>query len=73
MAEKVTQKETVLRHLRRYGRITNVDAVNKYAIYRLSEHIRELRIDGYNIRTEWVQNKKTHKRYGVYRMDKEAR
>lgn len=70
MAEKLTQEQTVLKHLRRYGRITNIDAINKYAIFRLSEMIRRLRIQGYPIYTEWVQNKKTKVRYGVYRMER---
>lgn len=62
----MTQKEKVLKHLQRYGKISNVTAVSKYQIYRLSEYIRELRLEGHNIETDMKKNKKTGAKWGEY-------
>lgn len=59
-----TQKEKVLNHLRKYGFITNFDALNNYRICRLSAIIKDLRNEGYKIAT-LLQNGKVNK-YGIY-------
>ncbi len=59
-----TQKEKVLNHLRKYGFITNFDALDNYKICRLSAIIKDLRNESYNIAT-LLQNGKVNK-YGIY-------
>ena len=46
---KLTQKEKVLRHLKEVGPITPLDALNDYAIMRLTSRICELKDEGYDI------------------------
>lgn len=47
----MTQKEMILKHLRRYGKITDVQAFDHYAIRRTSARIHDLREDGHDIKT----------------------
>ena len=47
--EKLTQKEKVLRYMKRYGKITTMDAFYKLNITRLAEMLRLLKKDGYVI------------------------
>ncbi len=42
----MTQKEKVLKHLQKYGNIDTWTCFKKYRITRLSEYIRELRVEG---------------------------
>lgn len=48
-ADKKTQKQVILRHLRNYGSLTTLVATKRYNICRLSERARELIKDGYCI------------------------
>ena len=48
----MSQREMILKHLKRYGKITDVQAFNNFGIRRLSGRIYDLRADGYQIRTE---------------------
>lgn len=69
----MTHKERVLRHLQDYGSITQVEAVREYGNYRLSEYIRQLRSDGYEIISNWItgQNRYLEKtRYVRYYLEK---
>jgi len=69
MEKTKTYKEMILTHLKRYGSITDVKARDYYGTTRCSEYIRELRIDGYNIITEWRNGRNRYgrkTRYGVY-------
>lgn len=67
----MTQKETVLNHLRSHGTLTSWQAWESYGITRLSEYIMELRRDGWNIPkpaerlkvTDRFGNKKSIARY----------
>lgn len=52
-----SQKEKVLNHLQKYGRITDLEAYALYAIRRLGARIWDLRSDGYIIRTEDTKGK----------------
>lgn len=51
------QKDRILRHLEDCGSITTLDAIYEYGNTRLSEYIRQLRVDGYNIKSEWNKGK----------------
>lgn len=46
-------KERILRHLEDYGNITTLEAIYEYGNTRLSEYIRQLRVDGYDIHSVW--------------------
>ena len=50
--EKMTKIGAILKHLMRYGSITDPVARNKYHTNRLSGFIHVLRKRGYNIKTE---------------------
>ena len=54
---KLTQKEKVLRHLKEVGPITPLDALNDFAIMRLTSRICELKDEGYDIKSELVSSK----------------
>ena len=45
----MTQKETILEHLKEHGNITDLVAYKKYAIRRLGARIWDLRREGYKI------------------------
>lgn len=48
----MTQKQTILEHLKQHGSITDLEAYRKYAIRRLGARIYDLRDEGYKITTE---------------------
>lgn len=48
---KTTQKQLVLRHLRRFGSIEPLTALREYGCYRLGDVIFRLRNEGYDITT----------------------
>lgn len=52
MSNKVADKDLILEHLKRYGSITTLDAINDYGCTRLSGRIYDLRKEGYAIKTE---------------------
>jgi hypothetical protein len=54
---KLNQKQKVLRHLKRYGSITPLEAFNDYAIMRLTSRICELKDEGHNIKSELISSK----------------
>lgn len=54
----MSQKEKVLNHLQKHGYIDTWTCFTKYRITRLSEYIRQLRVDGYDIVSEWIKPKK---------------
>lgn len=58
-----TQKEMILEHLKKYGRITDREAYTEYAIRRTGARVWDLRKDGYNIRTEMTTKPN---RFGKY-------
>ena len=68
---KITQCERILRHLKDYGSITSLEAVNEYGIMRLASRINDLRAQGIAISSEVATGKNrygetTH--YAVYRL-----
>ena len=51
-----TARDRVLDHLKEHGTITSWEAIQNYDITRLSEYIRQLRLDGYMIASNWTEN-----------------
>lgn len=49
-----SQKEAVLNHLKEFGSIDAMNALNNYGAYRLSDIILKLRRDGFEIQTEMI-------------------
>ena len=45
----MSQKQTILEHLKQHGSITDLEAYRKYAIRRLGARIYDLRDEGYKI------------------------
>jgi hypothetical protein len=67
----ITQCERILRHLKDYGSITSLEAVNEYGIMRLASRINDLRSEGIAIVSEMKTGKNrygetTH--FAVYRL-----
>ena len=58
--EKITMKDRVLRYMNDYGSITTRQAFVDLGCTRLSEYIRQLRLE-YDIADKWIQRKN---RYG---------
>lgn len=57
----MTQKERILNHLKRFGSITQLEAINLYWDWRLSDKIYRLKKDGYSIKTETLKVKRVDK------------
>ena len=57
----MTQNERILRHLRDYGSISSMEAVQEYGIMRLASRISDLKKAGIPIRREMVAG---NNRYG---------
>ena len=57
----MTQKEKVLRHLRDYGSLTQLEALAEYGIMRLGARVWDLRKMGYDITSEIIEGRN---RYG---------
>jgi|TARA_R110001592_G_scaffold79084_2_gene236904 hypothetical protein len=55
MSKKLTQKEQILTHLKKYGSITSWDAIMEYGVTRLSHHIYCLRNEGFIIPDNRIQ------------------
>ena len=71
----VTQCDRILRHLKDYGSITPMEAMNEYGIMRLAARINDLRAQGIDIASEVKTGKNrygedTH--FSVYRLKKEG-
>ena len=54
----MTQKETVLNHLKTHKGLTHMEAVQEYYILQLPQRIAELRADGHHIERVWIKKKK---------------
>lgn len=63
----MTQKETILKHLKRKKTLSSFEALLVYGITRLASRVDELRKDGWNIETVMKKDEKG-KRYARYRM-----
>lgn len=49
---KLNQKQIIANHLKNHGRITSIEAIDKYRITRLAAVIFDLKDDGYKIYSE---------------------
>lgn len=72
---KITQCERILRHMKDYGSITSLEAVNEYGIMRLASRINDLRAQGIAIVSEVKTGKNrygedTH--FAVYKIKEET-
>ena len=54
---KITQKDRILEHIRKFGYITSWQAYQDLGIMQLGARIDQLQKEGYQFRTEW-ENKK---------------
>ena len=71
----MTQRERILRHLKHYGSITQLEAMREYGIMRLGARIYDLRRDGYVIikTTETTRNRYGEAcSYARYRLEEAA-
>lgn len=62
----MTQKQQIIRHLKRHRRITKLTAVLDLGIGNLGARIGELRAAGMKIQTRMVTNRRTRKTHAVY-------
>ena len=55
----MTQNERILRHLREYGSITSLEAMQEYGIMRLASRVNDLKKEGHRFRvqTETAKNR----------------
>ena len=72
---KLKQTELIIRHMRDYGSISSLTAMQEYGIMRLASRINDLRAQGYDIVSETKTGKNrygdsTH--YAVYRLKEET-
>ena len=72
---KITQCDRILRHMKDYGSITSLEAMNEYGIMRLASRINDLRAQGIAIVSEVKTGKNrygedTH--FAVYKLKEET-
>ena len=72
---KITQCERILRHMKDYGSISSLEAMNEYGIMRLASRINDLRAQGIAIVSEVKTGKNrygedTH--FAVYKIKEET-
>ena len=72
---KLKQTELIIRHMRDYGSISSLTAMQEYGIMRLASRINDLRVQGYDIEVETQKGKNrygepTH--YAVYKLREET-
>lgn len=71
----MTQSERIIRHLRDYGSISSMEAVQEYGIMRLASRISDLRRAGIPIHREMVSAKNRYGEatsYARYFIDREG-
>lgn len=57
MQHLTSQKQFILQHLRTFGSIEPLTALREYGCYRLGARISDLREEGHNIKTDYVQQR----------------
>ena len=71
MADKMNQRDRIMRHLQDFGGITHAEAMQEYGIQRLAARVSDLRCKGVPIVTELVEGRNRYgepTRYAVYRL-----
>ncbi len=71
---KITQCDRILRHMKDYGSISSLEAMNEYGIMRLASRINDLKAQGIAIESEYRTGKNrygedTH--FAVYKLKEE--
>lgn len=66
MSGLTPQAQTILRHLKRAGTITQREAMMDHSVQSLTRRITELREAGYDIAGEWKKHPITGQRYMRY-------
>jgi len=61
MTGMTSQKNRILRHLKDYGHINPMQAMQEYGVMRLASRISDLKQDGIGIGSKWIHGKN---RYG---------
>lgn len=59
------QVDAIFEHLKRKGSITAMEALEKFGAFRLAARVKDLRDEGYNIRTTMIETP-TGKRVARY-------
>lgn len=70
----MTQNDRIMRHLREYGSITQLEAMQEYGIYRLASRISDLRKEGIKIKRHMEKGKNRYDEptaYARYELDLE--
>lgn len=62
----MTQNERIIRHLRDYGSISSLEAIQDYGILRLASRISDLRKMGVPIRRDMVSGKNRYRESTSY-------
>ena len=70
MRRRLTQKRSVLNHLKSMQSITAMEALNKYGIFRLASIIHVLRTEGQNMITLMI-NKPNRPHYAKYTLEEQ--
>ena len=68
---KTTQCDRVLQHMKDFGSISALEAMQEYNIYRLASRIKDLKNRGHKIVTE-IRKSKNGGPYAVYSLAKEG-
>lgn len=58
---KINQRQRIINYIREFGSITSLDAYKDLGITQLATRIKELKEQGYEIKTKWESSKN---RYG---------
>lgn len=66
-----SQKTMILRYLKQGRSLTSLDALNLFGCFRLASRIKNLRDDGWDIRTDTVTDTRTGKRFASYSLAEE--
>lgn len=62
----MSQEAKILNHLKTYGRITPLEALERYQCFRLAARIADLRGSGYQIHTNIIH--KNNKQFAEYEL-----
>lgn len=54
---KIAQRERIIKYIRDYGSITSFEAYADLGITQLATRIKELKEEGYEFKTEWINSK----------------
>lgn len=70
--KKPSQTALIAEHLEKYGSISSIEAIQLFGCTRLSARIKDLRTEGWTIKTETASSKNRYghnSNFGVYRLE----